>query len=143
MQCLEQAGQLKPYTRDTFGIAIKATYGEIDGQPLMIYKDPKTDSGNFKKSQKGCCVVTGRHNRDDHNNNSGNSSNSNNNGNSSGNDNNSKISGSGELFCTDGLTFAQAEAAPENLLKTVFKDGILTQEHTLAQIRQRLHGGKF
>lgn len=30
-------------TRDTFGIAMKATYGEVNGRPIMIYKDPKTD----------------------------------------------------------------------------------------------------
>lgn len=49
---------MKPYTRDTFGIAIKATYAEDkDGNPLMIYKAPKEAS--FKKSQKGCCIVRG------------------------------------------------------------------------------------
>ena len=57
MQCLEQDDLLQPFTRDTFGIAIKATYCEVDGKPIQIFKDPKTDSGNFKKSQKGCCVV--------------------------------------------------------------------------------------
>jgi nicotinamide phosphoribosyltransferase len=57
MQCLEQDGELKPYTRDTFGIAIKATYCEVDGKPIQIYKDPKTDRDNFKKSQHGMCVV--------------------------------------------------------------------------------------
>ena len=46
-----------PYTRDTFGIAIKATYGEtVDGEPIMIYKQPKECS--WKKSQKGCCIVS-------------------------------------------------------------------------------------
>ncbi len=44
-------------TRDTFGIAMKATYGVIDGKKVMIYKDPKTDTGNLKKSHKGCCEV--------------------------------------------------------------------------------------
>ena len=44
-------------TRDTFGIAMKATYGVIDGKKLMIYKDPKTDTKNLKKSHKGCCKV--------------------------------------------------------------------------------------
>ena len=48
----------KPYTRDTFGIAVKATYAEDkDGNPIMIYKDPKTDTAHFKKSQRGCCRV--------------------------------------------------------------------------------------
>ena len=57
MQCLEQDGELKPYTRDTFGIAIKATYCEVGGKPIMIFKDPKTDTEHFKKSQRGMCVV--------------------------------------------------------------------------------------
>lgn len=57
MQCLEEGDILKPYTRDTFGIAVKATYGEIGDKPLMIFKNPKTDDGNFKKSQCGMCCV--------------------------------------------------------------------------------------
>ncbi len=57
MQCLEQDGEFQPYTRDTYGIAIKATYCEVNGKPIPIYKDPKTDTGNFKKSQRGLCVV--------------------------------------------------------------------------------------
>lgn len=44
-------------TRDTFGIAMKATYGVIDGQEYFIYKDPKTDTDHLKKSHKGCCRV--------------------------------------------------------------------------------------
>lgn len=51
-------GKLIVNTRDTFGIAMKATYGEIDGKSLMIYKDPKTDTNNLKKSHKGYCKVT-------------------------------------------------------------------------------------
>lgn len=57
LQCLEQGEALNPYTRDTFGVAIKATYCEVDGRPIQIFKAPKTDSGNFKKSQKGMCAV--------------------------------------------------------------------------------------
>jgi nicotinamide phosphoribosyltransferase len=57
MQCLEQGDKLNPYTRDTYGVAIKATYCEVDGKPVQIYKDPKTDGGRFKKSQRGMCVV--------------------------------------------------------------------------------------
>ncbi len=57
MQCLEENNELKPYTRDTFGIAIKATYCEVDGKGIQIFKAPKTDTGNFKKSQRGMCVV--------------------------------------------------------------------------------------
>jgi nicotinic acid phosphoribosyltransferase len=45
-----------PYTRDTFGYAIKATYGEDEnGNPVMIQKQPKALS--WKKSPKGCIVV--------------------------------------------------------------------------------------
>lgn len=44
-------------TRDTFGIAMKAAYGVIDGKELFIYKDPKTDANKLKKSHKGCCKV--------------------------------------------------------------------------------------
>lgn len=70
MQCLEtieekpspdgimQNKAYAPYTRDTFGIAVKATYAEDkDGKPIMIFKNPKTDSGHFKRSQRGCCRV--------------------------------------------------------------------------------------
>jgi nicotinamide phosphoribosyltransferase len=43
-------------TRDTFGFAMKATWGQINGEPKDIYKNPKTDSG-FKKSAKGLLQV--------------------------------------------------------------------------------------
>lgn len=63
MMCLENYNDetdeftYSPYTRDTFGIAVKATYAEdADGNPIMIYKQPK--DCDWKKSQKGCCVVT-------------------------------------------------------------------------------------
>lgn len=55
MQCIEENGELKPFTRDTFSSCIKATYCEIDNQPFPIFKNPK--DGGFKKSQKGCCIV--------------------------------------------------------------------------------------
>lgn len=32
-------------TRDTFGAAIKATYGEVNGEPRELFKAPKTDTG--------------------------------------------------------------------------------------------------
>lgn len=45
-----------PYTRDTFGIAVKATYAEDQyGNGINIFKKPKALA--WKKSQKGCCVV--------------------------------------------------------------------------------------
>ena len=39
-------------TRDTFGFAMKATYGEVNGEGRAIFKDPVTDDGT-KKSAKG------------------------------------------------------------------------------------------
>lgn len=44
-------------TRDTFGFAIKATHAVVNGEERFIFKSPKTDKDNFKKSQKGMCVV--------------------------------------------------------------------------------------
>ena len=44
-------------TRDTWGMAMKATHGVFGGQSVPIFKDPKTDVGGLKKSQKGCCQV--------------------------------------------------------------------------------------
>lgn len=43
-------------TRDTFGFAMKATYGEVNGEGREIFKDPITDSGT-KKSAKGLLRV--------------------------------------------------------------------------------------
>ncbi len=62
MQCLEiiddEGKHYSPYTRDSFGIAVKATYAEDEkGQPIIIFKKPKTDSAHFKKSQRGCYRV--------------------------------------------------------------------------------------
>lgn len=55
MQAIEEDGVLKPFTRDTYGMAIKATYMEINGKSYPIFKNPKESS--FKKSQKGCVKV--------------------------------------------------------------------------------------
>ncbi|MGN8055616.1 nicotinate phosphoribosyltransferase [Pedobacter sp. 22163] len=43
-------------TRDTFGFAMKATYGEVDGIGREIFKDPITDDGT-KKSAKGLLQI--------------------------------------------------------------------------------------
>lgn len=43
-------------TRDTFGMAMKATYVEVDGKSYDIFKDPITDDG-IKKSAKGLLAV--------------------------------------------------------------------------------------
>ncbi len=43
-------------TRDTFGFAVKATRGQVNGQARELFKDPITDSG-VKKSAKGLLRV--------------------------------------------------------------------------------------
>jgi nicotinamide phosphoribosyltransferase len=43
-------------TRDTFGFAMKATYGEVNGDGREIFKDPITDDGT-KKSAKGLMKI--------------------------------------------------------------------------------------
>ena len=110
MQCLEERGdKLNPYTRDTFGIAIKATYAEDEnGNEIPIFKNPKEST--FKKSHKGCVVVC---RADD-----------------------------GELYAFDGKNFNDTLSAGNELV-CVYKDGKITKSYSLADIRGRLHGGKF
>jgi nicotinamide phosphoribosyltransferase len=43
-------------TRDTFSMAMKATAAVVDGQQLVLYKDPITDNG-IKKSGRGRLAV--------------------------------------------------------------------------------------
>jgi nicotinamide phosphoribosyltransferase len=113
-------------TRDTFGFAMKATYGEITHPPVKggsfetdsyveareIFKDPITDDGT-KKSKKGLLRV---------------------------------IEGMGvnhpnpfvdSIGVEDQCTWEQEQTG---LLTTVFKDGKLVKETTLDEIRNRLNG---
>ena len=108
MQCIEEDGILKPFTRDTFSSCIKATYCEVDGKPIPIFKNPK--EGGFKKSQKGLCFVY----RDEN----------------------------GNLTFKDGYT-SQDIPKENNLLETVFKDGNIVREQSLADIRKLMYGDKF
>jgi len=43
-------------TRDTFGLAMKATYVEIDGEGREIFKNPVTDDGTKKSATGLLCV---------------------------------------------------------------------------------------
>ncbi|GAB5895420.1 nicotinate phosphoribosyltransferase [Mycolicibacterium mageritense] len=45
-------------TRDTFSLAVKATWVQVDGQGRDIFKDPVTDSGT-KRSARGRLAVLG------------------------------------------------------------------------------------
>ncbi len=46
-------------TRDSFGMAKKATYGEVNGVGRNIFKDPATDTDKMKKSHKGLMRLNG------------------------------------------------------------------------------------
>lgn len=90
-------------TRDTFGFAMKATYGEVNGIGRDIFKDPKTDDGT-KKSAKGLMQVY-------------------------------RDPASGKLTLKDQCTW---EEEGQGELKTVFKDGKLMVDWTLAEIRGKV-----
>ena len=119
MHCIEENGQLKPFTRDTFSSAIKAVYAEFtdkDGNiiPMNIYKDPKTDrdtGAGFKKSQKGCCIVY-----EDQD---------------------------GEYNYTDKHDWLTASHSYLQKLRPVFRDGKLLVDESLATIRTRLNNYEF
>lgn len=102
-------------TRDTFGFAMKATYGEIttDGRTLQdpsaeaivearpIFKDPITDDGT-KKSKKGLLCVQ-------------------------------EIGG--KLYCNDEQTW---EEENQGELQLVFSNGSIVNLQILSEIRERL-----
>lgn len=44
-------------TRDTFGAAVKATFGVVLGEDRVLFKDPITDVGKTKKSARGLLRV--------------------------------------------------------------------------------------
>lgn len=104
-------------TRDTFGFAMKATYGEIthnledmrgrfydEIEPREIFKDPITDDGT-KKSKKGLLQILGdKNNRN--------------------------------ITVHDQQDWEQEG---KGLLKTVFKDSKLIKATTLEEIRERLN----
>ncbi len=87
-------------TRDTFGLAMKATFGIVNGEEREMFKCPITDKA--KTSKKGLLTVTRE---------------------------------SGILKCKDGCTWSE-EATGE--LVTVFEDGVLLVDHTLAEVRERV-----
>lgn len=102
-------------TRDTQGWAYKATYAEINGKPIMVYKDPKTSDGT-KKSQKGMVRVY----RDI--------------------DENIKFI---DGIFTGMVITDDLKPSDIDMLETVFKDGKIVKEYSLAEVRDRLYGGKF
>jgi nicotinamide phosphoribosyltransferase len=90
-------------TRDTFGLAMKATYVEVKGEGREIFKNPVTDDGT-KRSATGLLQVKKEN---------------------------------GKYVLYDKVT---KEAEKDSELKTVYIDGKLTKEYTLAEIRKNLAG---
>jgi len=90
-------------TRDTFGTAIKATYGEIHGVPREIFKKPKTGDG-MKNSAKGLIAVY--------------------------------KDSAGKFFMKDQVTWNEVNNCE---FKTVFENGKLLVDQTLAEIRARVN----
>lgn len=50
---------------------------------------------------------------------------------------------SGNITFEDGKTWAEAIDDDENMLETVFRNGMLVKERNLSEVRNILHGGKF
>lgn len=96
-------------TRDTWGWAVKATYGVVNGESRNIYKKPKTDSGS-KNSARGLLVVYEDLLPEYH-----------------GHGLKLKQEASMEEF-----------NGKSNLLQPVFRDGKILREETLSGIRERL-----
>lgn len=110
----DQITHYQPYTRDTFGYAIKATYGERDcacvPEPVMIYKQPKALA--WKKSQRGCVIVA--------------------------QDGNSYTDGHTFQEAHGGYGYE-----PENLLQLVFENGKMVRDMTLAEVRVNMYPEGF
>lgn len=104
-------------TRDTFGFAVKATYGEVKGVGREIFKDPITDDGT-KKSAKGLLCVKEVFDVNPIN--------------------NKMTHKTYELH--DQVS---KEEEQTGALEVVFRDGKLIKSYTLEEIRQRLSLNPF
>jgi nicotinamide phosphoribosyltransferase len=83
----------------------------------MIFKNPKTDSDNFKRSQRGCCAVY-----------------------TTETDQNGNYT---YYQAHDNLTYEDSLNDTNNKLELVFSNGKLVKETSIMEIRDRLHKGKF
>lgn len=54
-----------------------------------------------------------------------------------------QINEAGDLVFEDGKTWEEANNDKDNMLDTIFVDGKMTKEYTLAEVRSVLHGGMF
>lgn len=112
------------HTRDTFGFAVKATAATVNGEERMLFKDPKTDDGT-KRSQRGRVIVVRKSDLLDE----------------YPDFDFSTLTGDqsqNELIWQDGLTEVEANVFDLNALQTVFLNGELVVDDSLATIRERL-----
>ena len=114
----EKDGVLYPYTRDTMNYCMKNTYAEYsESRSVMVYKDPKTDYENFKRSQRGCCAVY-----------------------------KTETDKNGNYYYYldhDGLTLEERESDTDIAFEEIFKDGKMVKEVTFKEVREVLNDGKF
>lgn len=97
-------------TRDTFGFALKVTHGVVGNEERFMFKDPKTDRGKNSAGKKSQKGMCIVTRGID-----------------------------GKLTYTDRHTIAEADNAPENLLRPVFRNGELLVDEVFDTIRRRLH----
>ena len=102
-------------TRDTFGFALKATNSIVDGVEHQIFKDPVTDKVKGANFKKSQRGMCYVYRDGD------------------------------DILYTDEHTIDELkeEKYADNLLETFFEDGKIVKETSLAEIRERLHKGKF
>ena len=114
MHCIEENGILKPFTRDTFSSCIKACDAIIDGKEYPIFKDPKTDRDTGHGFKKSQKGCCVVYTDE-----------------------------TGEFYYEDEHTWDETVNDPNNKLQTIFKNGKMIKEYSLAEVRNRLHNGKF
>lgn len=102
-------------TRDTYGFALKATHSIVNGVERQIYKDPVTDKCKGNNFKKSQRGMCYVYNDGD------------------------------DVVYTDHHTMAEmnSEQVQNNLLRPVFKDGMLLVDEDLQTIRNRLHKNNF
>lgn len=95
-------------TRDTFGFALKTTYGVVNGKELLLYKDPITDDGT-KKSALGRVAVVEK---------------------------DGELTLVDGLYQKDWLGYHLSKTDKKDVMIDVFKDGKLLKDWTLEEIRE-------
>ena len=96
-------------TRDTYGVAMKATYGVFGDKELFIFKDPKTDTNKLKKSHKGLILVE---------------------------QDGDEFKYTDSLYMNDYLDMLKS--GHQSAMRTVFSNGRMYNRETFTTIRERL-----